>query len=233
MIAIDTVRDDTFFSEHIEDGLSPWLADAQVYRNTSSVSSWTIPAVATIFTGLYPVQHSAGLFRNQPANLDVDLPSALDESLISLADILTGAQFRTAAFSAHPWINAKFGLAQGFEQLHPLDGWQAVNSKFYEWLDQRADSPGGQQRFFGYLHLMEAHDWHLEPLPELETRLAGIEPGLLELLRADVTRAACANEGFKACKSNQVYNLAVREVRVAIAEVLQNLEERGLLEDTL
>jgi len=76
VIGVDTIGADAFFSPHIDDTLSPRLATAQRYRNTSSVSPWTIPSVASVLTGLYPLQHNAGQFQKQPANLDVDLPSA-------------------------------------------------------------------------------------------------------------------------------------------------------------
>lgn len=232
IIGIDTVGSDVFFSELINDALSARLEDAQQYRNASSVAPWTIPAVASTLTGLYPFQHSAGQFQKQPANLDVDLPSPLDESAVSLADMLNEQQFKTGAFSAHPWINAKFGLAQGFKQLHARKGWQQVTSKFYDWLDetkQQQPSP----RFFGYLHFMEAHDWHLKSRAEKIERLADADPALRAQLLEDSSSAACVDENHNICLSNQVYNLAVLELRGAIADILQNLEDRDLLKNTM
>jgi len=232
IIGIDTVGSDVFFSENIEDALSTRLDSAQQYRNANSVAPWTIPSVASTLTGLYPMQHNAGQFQKQPANLDVDLPSPLDESAVSLADILSEQQFKTGAFSAHPWINAKFGLAQGFKQLHARKGWDKVTSRFYQWLDQTKNQQPSP-RFFGYLHFMEAHDWHLNPKAELNERLSGVDPALRAQLLADASSAACVDENSHICLRNQVYNLAVRELRGAIADILQNLEDRNLLESTL
>lgn len=235
IIGIDTVGADAFFSERINDALSERLGSAQQYRNANSVAPWTIPAVASTLTGLYPVQHNAGLFQHQPANLDTDLPSALNESARTLADMLNEQQFRTGAFSAHPWINAGFGLAQGFKQLHARKGWKKVTTRFYEWLDEPIQQqPEKQpQRFFAYLHFMEAHDWHLKERALGKERLANIEPALRSLLLEDANSAACADENHKICLSNQVYNLAVRELRVAIANILQELENRDLLKNTV
>lgn len=232
IIGIDTVGADAFFSERINDSLSLRLGSAQQYRNASSVAPWTIPSVASTLTGLYPVQHNAGQFRQQPANLDVDVPSPLDESAVSLADMLNEHQFKTGAFSAHPWINANFGLAQGFKQLHARKGWGNVTAKFYDWLDKtkQAQQP---QRFFGYLHFMEAHDWHLKDRDSRKARLADIDPALRSQLLEDASSAACADADSNICLSNLVYNLAVRELRIAIADILQNLEDRGLLENTV
>jgi arylsulfatase A-like enzyme len=235
IVGIDTVGAEAFFSDRIDDALSPRLDDAQQYRNANSVAPWTIPAVASTLTGLYPVQHNAGQFLDQPANLDVDLPSALDESALTLADVLGEQRFRTSAFSAHYWIDRKFGLAQGFEQLYFGNSWKRVTAKFYRWLDEPEEVPakGEPLRFFAYLHFMEAHDWHLEQPPSLQTRLADVDPALQALLREDSNRAACIDEDSDICLANQVYNLAVRELRVALAELLQNLEDRDLLESTL
>ena len=230
IIGIDTVRADVFYSELIDDALSLRLDGAQQYLNASSVAPWTVPAVASILTGLYPVQHNAGQFQHQPANLDVELPSSLEESAQTLADMLNEHQFRTGAFSAHYWFTAKFGLAQGFEQLHSLKGWEKVTEKFYQWLDVPEQTP---QRFFAYLHLMEAHDWHQEKRDARKLRLASVDPPTRALLLEDAQKAACINENSNVCLSNQVYNLAVREVRVAIADVLQKLEDRDVLKDTL
>ena len=232
IIGIDTVGSNVFFSERINDALSTRLESAQQYRNASSVAPWTIPAVASTLTGLYPLQHSAGLFQKQPANLDMEVPSPLDESAVSLAEMLNEQQFKTGAFSAHPWINANFGLGQGFKQLHGRKGWKKVTTKFYQWLDEtnQAQQP---QRFFGYLHFMEAHHWHLADQAALRVRLADVEPALRNQLIEDSSSAACADENSHICLRNQVYNLAVRELRGAIANILQELEDRDLLKNTL
>ena len=232
IIGIDTVGSDIFFSERINDALSTYLESAQQYRNANSVAPWTIPAVASTLTGLYPVQHNAGQFQQQPANLDVDMPSPLEDSAVSLADMLNEHQFKTGAFSAHPWINANFGLAQGFKQLHARKGWQSVTTKFYEWLDETAKAPQ-PPRFFGYLHFMEAHDWHLKKRAERKERLAGVDPVLRKKLLEDASSAACVDENHNICQSNLVYNLAVRELRIAIADIMQQLENRDLLKNTV
>ncbi len=232
IIGIDTVRSDTFFNEKINDDLSTRLGSAQQYRNANSAAPWTIPSVASVLTGVYPVQHNAGQFQHQPANLDVDMPSVLDDSVVTLPDRLNEQQFKTGAFSAHPWINGKFGLAQGFKQLHARKGWQSVTAKFYEWLDEteQAQQP---PRFFGYLHFMEAHDWHLKDRASRIERLAKVEPALRDQLLEDAVSTACVDKNSNICLSNMVYNLAVRELRIAIADVLQQLEDRDLLKNTL
>jgi len=229
VICIDTVSATNFFSPLIEDELTVWLESAQQYVDASSAAPWTIPSVASTLTGLYPVQHQAGVFAASPANLNVDLPSALPAEAETLAEMLTASGISTAAFSAHPWFEADFGFDQGFEQLHLRRGWMNVTDLFQQWLGDL--QPG--ERFFGYLHFMEAHDWHAKPRERLTARLEGLDPELLDALRADSAAAACKNPDEKMCLRNMVYNLAIRDMRTAIAATLQDLQERGQLSDTL
>jgi len=229
LICIDTVRADTFFSQRLQDPLSERLSSAQQYRNASSAAPWTIPSVASTFTGLYPVQHSAGRFQKQPANLDTEIPSALSPSAQTLAELLKEQNFRTAAFSAHPWMGGDFGLQQGFSQVRLYKGWQKLTAHLAEWLDEDVEP----RPFFAYLHLMEAHDWHRRSKEDRGQRLAALSPELLMQLRADASSAACTDEGSDVCQRNLIYNLAVREVRTGIDRVLQVLEERRLLQNTL
>jgi len=233
LICIDTVGSDAFFSSRIDDALARRLGTSQRYINASSVAPWTIPGVASTLTGLYPVQHGAGKFETKVANLAVDLPSALVDSAVTLAEMLNENQFRTGAVSAHPWFTAGFGLEQGFKQLYAHKGWKKVVEKFNIWLDQPQKQVAPPKRFFGYLHLMEAHDWHLKSRAEMDERMSGVDPELRKQLLADSSAEACVDEASDICQRNLVYNLAIRELRGAIDSVLQGLEERQLLDSTL
>lgn len=233
LICIDTVGADNFFNPNIDDPLALRLGSAQKYLNANSVAPWTIPAVASTLTGLYPVQHNAGQFESPVANLDVDLPRALSDSAQTLAEMLNEQQFRTGAVSAHPWFTAGFGLEQGFKQLHARKGSKKITTKFKQWLDESLKQKN-QKRFFGYLHFMEAHDWHLRKKPERDARMAEIDPALrIELLKEANDEACGADESSDHCQRNLIYNLAVRELRDAINTVLEGLEERDLLKNTL
>jgi len=230
LVCIDTVRVDTFFSPLIDDELKSRLVDAQQYLHANSVAPWTIPAVATVFSGLYPVQHKAGLFPNLVANLKTDLPSTLSESVTTIAEILKDKDFLTGAFSGHPWMRAGIGMEQGFRQIHSRIGRQKVVARFEEWLDEPRRRP---HRLFGYLHFMEAHDWHLASRDEMSARLDAIDDTLRAQLLADTSPEACVDPDSDICIRNLVYNLAVRDERDGIVAILDALGKRGLLKDTL
>jgi hypothetical protein len=76
------------------------------FKNATSQSSWTKPAVATILTSLYPSAHTA-----------VRAESVLPEAVVTVAEVLQGRGFRTAAFSANEWISPLFGFGQGMDRF--------------------------------------------------------------------------------------------------------------------
>jgi arylsulfatase A-like enzyme len=193
-----------------------------------STAPWTIPAVSSVLTGLYPVEHTAGQFKDEVANLDKDLPSALAKNRISLAEVLAGQYFRTAAFVSHPFFAADLGLDQGFQQVHNRQGWWKDVEKFWQWAE-RIKEP---RRIFGYLHFMEAHHRHTRAATELDTFLQEEDPVMTERLRARHP-VACEDPESRRCKQALVYEHAVLELRKAVASILQDLSDRGLLADTL
>ncbi len=233
LICIDTVRADTFWAPEDTDrpdALSPWLARALQYRNAQSTASWTIPAVASVMTGYYPLQHKAGHFKQPVANLDVDIPSPLTRDADTVIEQLQQSGFDTAAFAAHPFIVSDYGLNQGFDLIEARQGWRGNVEAFADWLaGPRAESL--QPNFLAYLHFMEAHDWHLDPIEGLEQRLAQLTDAERQWLESISSDAACTNR--RMCLKNQVYALAVMEQRRAIAEILAMLERGQLLENTI
>jgi len=105
MIVADSLRADAL-EEAIEDGSAPALAEiargGTSFSKAYSQSSWTKPSVATLLTGQYPHTHGAE-GRND----------ALPEQMQTLAEVLSEAGYRTAVFSANPWVSPTFGFGQG------------------------------------------------------------------------------------------------------------------------
>jgi len=76
------------------------------FRKASSVAHWTVPAHASLFTGLYPWQHGV----HAKGRL------ALDSSSPQLAQRLQGAGYRTLSLSANGLISPTLGLTSGSDQ---------------------------------------------------------------------------------------------------------------------
>jgi len=229
LICIDTVRYDSFVQTALPDALDPWLERAQIYDHAMASGPWTMPSVASTLTGRYAAEHGAGRFRNAVANLDTDPPSPLADEAVTLAEVLGQHGFRTGAFVAHPFFTTGLGLDQGFEVVRPAKGWGHNLDNFGKW-KARLDPT---ERFFGYLHFMEAHDRHKAGDEGLLARLETLPPEIRRDVRARASKEACQSEDGRRCLQHQVYNAAVLDLRQGIAAVLQYLEDSGQLENTV
>lgn len=109
VITLDTTRRDRIGCYGDADASTPNL-DALCARgvalgNATAVAPVTLPAHASLFTGLYPPRHGA---RYNGVRV-------LDEAHTTLAERLQRAGYQTAAFVSAFVLDDRFGLAQGFE----------------------------------------------------------------------------------------------------------------------
>jgi arylsulfatase A-like enzyme len=137
--------------------------DGLLFTQAVTQSPWTKPAIATLFTGLYPTQHGVTedpQLRDPRTGRGGALREAdvLSPELETLAEVLQARGFRTGAFTTNPWMETRFGFAQGFEVYDDsFAGWGAdgvvVTRAALAWLAAR--QPG--ERFFLYLHYLDSH----------------------------------------------------------------------------
>jgi arylsulfatase A-like enzyme len=107
LITVDTLRPDHLgFGGHGRD-TSPacdrLATEGMVFPNSYSQSGWTLPSVATIFTGQYPKDHGA-----------TDFHWTLDMKLPTLAGILRRNGYDTMGFVSHVMLTPTYGIADGF-----------------------------------------------------------------------------------------------------------------------
>lgn len=108
--------------------------NAVQYTRTRSVSSWTLPSHASIFTGLYPSEHGAThprLGANQGAPAASHDSSALTPAhplrndVTTLAERLSAVGYRTGAVVANAaYLAHEFGVDRGFEHYDDREGAQ-------------------------------------------------------------------------------------------------------------
>jgi arylsulfatase A-like enzyme len=186
LITLDTVRADALGAYGGPSGLTPNLdrlaQEGLVFERASSVAPLTLPAHASLLTGLVPPRH--GLRDNGLGRLP--------ESAVTLAEHARAAGFQTAAFLGSVVLDAGFGLEQGFERYEaPARPFQQrtlgyaerpareVVDLALEWL-RALDS---ERPFFLWLHFWDAHSPY-EPAPEFRAR-AGNNPYLGEIAAID------------------------------------------------
>jgi arylsulfatase A-like enzyme/Tfp pilus assembly protein PilF len=163
LITIDTLRADRLGSYGSTRGLTPALdrfAQGAV-RFTAAVTQVpiTLPAHATMLTGLHPARH--GVRTNDGFRLAADVPT--------IAEALRGRGYATAAFIGGYPLQASSGLSRGFDRYddeflrnagaveRPAD---AVVDSALGWIDQHRSQP-----FFGWLHLFDPHSPYAPPAP--------------------------------------------------------------------
>jgi len=105
LITIDTLRADAVGRGRDTPALDAFLAQARHFPGARSVAPLTLPAHASMLSGLLPAGH--GLHDNSSPRLDDDCPT--------LARELKAAGYSTAAFIAHRVLRRETGLARGFE----------------------------------------------------------------------------------------------------------------------
>lgn len=111
LMVLDTQRADRLSCYGYPFGTSPHLdsfaEEAALFSRAVAPGQWTIPTHASIFTGLYPSQHTVD-------QMDSVLPTAVT----TLAERLTNAGYFTAGFSHNPLIGmVANGLDRGFQSF--------------------------------------------------------------------------------------------------------------------
>lgn len=184
-IVWDTVRSDRLsaYDPSLETTpkLAEWARGARVYEDVVSVAHSTLPAHASMFTGLTTTQHDTHYSHPR-----------LDDRYDTIAELLKGAGYDTYMWSSNPHVSHQTNMHQGFDTVqHPWDGdrlseaIEIVRAKVVEdrgtgvaaalegqvrnwaikasgelaepnlvrWLDDRE----GEQPYFAFLNYMEAH----------------------------------------------------------------------------
>ena len=91
--------------------LEEFAREAVRFDRCVSPSPWTVPAHASLFTGLYPSAHGT----------EGDNP-ILGSGRPLLATLMQRAGYRTEGISSNVWISDVFGFARGFDAFHKT--WQ-------------------------------------------------------------------------------------------------------------
>ncbi|MEM1183243.1 MAG: sulfatase, partial [Acidobacteriota bacterium] len=127
LLVLDTVRADHLslygYPRSTSPELDAFAADAVVYEHAVSTSSWTLPAHASLFTGLFPLTHGAlrlpGLDAEKAslAEKGIHRPAyPLPAETPTLAEHLQHEGFQTAAMvSNFAYLDPVFGVDRGFD----------------------------------------------------------------------------------------------------------------------
>ncbi len=163
LITLDTTRADYLGCYGQPDNPTPNIdrlaAGGTRFADCTTAAPSTLPAHATILTALYPFVH--GVRHN--------VGYRLAEANTTLAEVLSHAGYRTAAYVSAFVVNRDTGLDQGFQTYDDVGRRHErpaneVCDRAIEWLRQPVD-----QKFFLWLHLFDPH-FPYEPPPRFRTR---------------------------------------------------------------
>ena len=216
LVTIDTLRADRLGAYGSAKGLTPALDRfAQgAARFTAAVTQvpLTLPAHATILTGLHPAKH--GVRTNDGFRLAAGVPT--------LAEALRARRYATAAFIGGYPLQASFGLARGFDRYDDdfLRAAGTVERSADEvvrsalaWIDQRQSQP-----FFAWLHLFDPHSPYTPPAPFAAAHAGAPYDGEVAYTDAAIGRL------FEHLQASGLYS---RAAIIIVADHVESLGEHG------
>ena len=132
LIVLDTVRADRLsvygFKDQGANHLEAFSKDSLVFDNCIASSSWTYPSHASLFTGLYPVEHGNHDNINEsskPVGMKSLLP--LNEKFITLADVFRdNGYLTTAVISNSILLHKGLNFHKGFDIYDCSPGMGAI-----------------------------------------------------------------------------------------------------------
>jgi len=246
LLLVDTLRADRLGCYGASPSPSPTLdrlaAGGTLFEHAISQSSWTLPSVGTILTGLHPRSHGmVGGPSGDRAEAQSDGNGAyLPDSVRTIASEARLAGITTLGVSANPIVSSATNLARGFETFvefpsaRARTNWtpaRAVDDSFLTWLRENR-----RYRFFAYLHYMEPHAPYsppeaLRPAPPADATphlLAGVPP----VRRVNLRRGPLVPSS-QLTYLRALYDGEIRAWDDELATLLRGLEELGLRESTL
>lgn len=145
LVILDTVRIDHLSTYGYERDTSPnltRLAAAGIrFDHVISTAPWTVPSHASLMTGLVPAVHGAH-----------HESWILSTSAVTLAERFREEGWRTAGFSANPFVGRPTQLDQGFDHFQRIHGrGKGVSSGALDFI------AAGPEPWFVFLNFMEAH----------------------------------------------------------------------------
>jgi len=168
LVSIDSLRADHVGCYGYERDTTPTMdrlaAEGVRFETALAPTSWTLPSHVTMFTGIPPHHHHVTLDNRQ-----------LAADVKTLAEVLSGEGYRTGAIVSGPYVSARYGIAQGFDdydesiipalgETHTTVVAPKLEAAVKGWIDAWREEPG-EQPFFLFLHMWDVHYDFNPPAP--------------------------------------------------------------------
>jgi arylsulfatase A-like enzyme len=241
LVLIDTIRADHLSVNGYYRETTPVLdslaAGGTVWTHVQSQSSWALPAMATIMTGLSQRSHGAGWTNGDFYGIDPAFPTI--PHLIK-----SRAGYQTAAFFNSIFMNEDCGFHHGFDYFDcqyypdnatPRNAEQTVDD-YLDWYDTNRDS---EKPLFTAIHFFDLHLPYSPPHPwdTLYSNPKG-DP-LFNKFWGSMNDVLNFNQGLVEMDSTQLeimiglYDGELAFMDNQIGRLISELEARGTLENTV
>ncbi|HKK71289.1 MAG TPA: sulfatase [Candidatus Krumholzibacteria bacterium] len=243
ILSIDTLRADHVSCYGYERPTTPSIdlvaANGTRFAAARSVAPWTLPSFASMFTGRYPTRHGAGA-SGPVRNVATEPPRMLAARVPTLAEVLRTAGYRTHAITSNPYL--RLGPVRGFDDpVVKAVRADRIGALSREWLGRHGDD----RPWYLWVHFNDPH----EPTraADAQLRAIGVDEAVLDdphrgALERWGDRDAGTYLGNRASEAEvrdmlrtkiALYDATIRQVDLEIGLILELLQRRDLLRDTL
>jgi len=219
------------YSKNTTAGIDEIAREGVLFENAFTQIPSTLPAVTSLFTSFHPEAHQV---LNRHCRLSVEATT--------LAKLFRECGFRTAAFSANPYVSRHYGLDNGFLEFEEIFAHydvtiehvvsvpaEHVTRRVIEWIGSNAGD-----RFFLFIHYLQPHNPYESPVTDARPRVSYSGPvrGDAEtLLAIDSGKILLGTEDLAFLKG--LYDQNLSYVDAEITEFIEELRSIGLLEKSL
>lgn len=234
LITLDTVRADHLhcygYARATSTQIDAFADSATRYTQAMSTAPWTVPAHASMFTGMAPFRHGAHSFRIEELSENV---YPLAEERLTLAEALAAEGYFTGAFVSNTaFLHPHWNLGQGFQtyKAERLRA-EALNKLVFGYLDLVEND-----RFFLFINYMDAHrPYNAAPRPEVVDPPPPNDQGQLlnQLIAATMLNPSEPPPTELRQKVIDQYDTAIANLDTQVGALFDELRRRKLFDDCL
>jgi arylsulfatase A-like enzyme len=221
VIMLDAARADAFSpfgGPHETPAVARLAADGTVFRQALAGSSWTLPSVTGLLTGLHADSAGVGAWADR-----------LPDELPTLPELMASAGYKTVLFSQHPFYLYEDSFTRGFKRLRALKGDQTNP------LPLRRELMARDRPTFTFAHLLPPHTPYTPPAP-FRGRYTSDYSGAMKVDDLYLNRFRADPEQQSDADVRYVLDRYLENVAYAdslVGRVLANLDRHGRYDDAL
>ena len=222
LISLDTVRADHLglygYQRPTSPNLDRFASTAVVFERAVGQTAWTLPAHASMFSGLYPGELGLDTY---PAT------RRIPRSAKMLAEVFHEHGYLTAGFTGGGFVAGSWGFARGFD-IYTTGGRRFEHNlgQALGWL-----TANKTRRFFLFLHGYDAHrPYYSEPHDKKAVRLPAALPDQLDGYCPD---NASRPNAKRLARILSYYDAAIHHADTSLARLFSALDQASLRNDTI